>query len=118
MKCWSAGCGCQVKFHKLQGGFSATKMPEIEEAALLKPVVPSSGPHSVPSGELAQNQRCPSEPVDPGKALESGVFSESSFQFLLKVEKGLFRDLLVWIKVKETRWLLIVNAFGLSVKIM
>ena len=40
MKCWSAGCGCQVKFHKLQGGFSATKMPEIEEAALLKPVCP------------------------------------------------------------------------------
>lgn len=38
--------------------------------------------------------------MDPGEALESGVFSECSFQFLLEVEKGSFRDLLVWIKVK------------------
>lgn len=81
--------------------------------------MPSSGPHSIPPGELAQNQRCPSEPVDPGEALESGVFSESCFQFLLEVEKGSFRDLLVWIKVKsETRLLLVANVFGLSVKIV
>lgn len=81
--------------------------------------MPSSGPHSIPPGELAQNQRCPSEPVDPGEALESGVFSESCFQFLLEVEKGSFRDLLVWIKVKsETRLVLIANVFGLSDKIV
>lgn len=30
----------QVKFDELQGGFSATKMPEIKEVAVLKPVCP------------------------------------------------------------------------------
>ena len=104
MKFWSAGCRCQVKFHKLQGGFSATKMPDIEEAALLKPACPFFRASRCSTRDAGSKPEMPIWACGPRRGPGTCVFSESSFQLLLEVEKGSFWDLLVWVQVKVRDW--------------